>query len=288
VDNKICVGIVLYNPDIETLLESLNEVSKITSKIYLVDNHSNNIDIIERKKLPNVTLIKNSANFGIAKALNQILEIAYEDDNKYLITLDQDSILKSYMIENMMNYVQIKDVALICPIINDLNKSKNIVQAKKFIDVDRCITSGTLMILDECKAIGKFDEKMFIDYVDFDYCKRIKLFGKRIIRVNDAVINHEVGKRTKRKFLFWTVYPTNHNSGRVYYYARNIKYYLIKFKGQLTLREKINQHVFLVWKLVSILLYERDKTVKVKNFFKGINEAKKLVNNYEIVNNLFF
>lgn len=272
-------GIVLYNPDLVNLNKSIKELVKSVNYIYLVDNASNNIDEVIKliKEWDNIKLIRNNKNLGIAIALNQLLQMAYSDDIKFLLTLDQDSVLEDIMFRNMMKYSNTESVAVICPIINDLNKKKRIEQNSEILDLDRCITSGSIMNLKVCKDIGFFDEKMFIDYVDFDYCKRIKIAGKRIIRVRDAMINHEIGKRSCRKFLFWTVYPTNHSPIRIYYYVRNIKYYLKKFKKQLYLKERLVEHKYLIWKCVSILLYENNKKQKLSMFLKGLKDSNKMI-----------
>lgn len=273
---KIVVGIVLYNPSLEILNKSISEIEHIATNICLIDNCSDNIKEINQllKKHPKIIIIKNKENLGIAKALNQLLEFANCQKSEFLLTLDQDSILKKEMLNYMLQYKNEKDVALICPVINDLNKENRKIQSEQVLDIERCITSGTLMKLKVCNKIGIFDEKMFIDYVDFDYCKRVILNKKRIIRVQNAIINHEIGRRTRHKFLFWTIYPTNHNPNRVYYYARNIKYYCKKFKHKMTLKEKIREYTYLSWKALSILLYEKNKKKKLSMFFKGIKDYK--------------
>ena len=273
---KVVAGIVLYNPDINRLKSSISELISEVDKICLIDNASLNINDIEKLATNNVFIIKNEKNFGIAKALNQLLDFSYQTKADYLLTLDQDSVLEKSMLKIMLNYVGEKQVAMICPVINDLNRKNVVEQQNKIKEVERCITSGTLMNLKLCKEIGYFDEKMFIDYVDFDYCKRVKLAGKKIIRVKDAIINHEIGKRSKHKFLFFTVYPTNHNSTRIYYYARNIKYYLKKFNNQMTIKEKLIEYRYLFWKLFCIIFYEKQKEKKIRMFFKGIKDSKKM------------
>lgn len=280
----LAIGIVLFNPDIINLEKSINEILKVSNTIILIDNNSKNITEIKGliKKYDKIILIENSNNFGIAKALNQILAKAYSTNSKYLLTLDQDSTLSKEDILKMLQYKNIKNVAIICPIINDLNKNKKMKQIEEYVEIDRCITSGSLMNLEICKTIGNFDEKMFIDYVDFEYCKRIKLQGFKIIRIRDAVINHEIGKRTKRKFLFMTVFPTNHNYKRTFYYVKNIRYYLKKYKRKMTFREKITEYKYLLWRLITILFYEKNKKMKLKSYFDGFMMKESCYEKYKI------
>ena len=275
-ERDIVIGIVSYNPNINSLLKEINELN---NKFIIVDNNSNNIEKIETKlqNYKNIKLIKNEENEGIAKALNQILNEANKLKSKYLLTLDQDSFLSKDNLNRMVSYYEDnKEITIICPIIIDLNRKKQKKYSGKIEFIKRCITSGSLMNLELCNKIGYFDEKMFIDYVDFDYCKRLEILGYKLLRVNNALLNHEIGKRTSRHFLFWKVYPTNHNANRVYFYFRNIYYYLKKHKKDINLKEKIIEYKYLIWKFLSILLYERDKYEKMKMLLKATKDYKKM------------
>ena len=75
---KVCVGLVLYNPQIDRLKRSLEVLASITEEVILVDNGSCNIMEIEHlfDEIYNVVLLKNNDNLGIATALNQICSYA--------------------------------------------------------------------------------------------------------------------------------------------------------------------------------------------------------------------
>ena len=81
INNKIIIyaGIVSFNPDISRLEENINAIYSQVDKIIIVDNNSKNVSDINTitDKLKNVFLINNNNNFGIAKALNQIMEIGF-------------------------------------------------------------------------------------------------------------------------------------------------------------------------------------------------------------------
>lgn len=271
---NFAVGIVLYNSDVDKIRKTIDEYKDEAEKIILIDNNSKNIDEIEKvvSKFTNVILIRNEKNEGIAKALNQILEKSLSMEINYLLTLDQDSFLQLDFLQKMVQYIN-DDVAIVCPEIIDLNKKKNKLISEEYIQIERCITSGSLMNLKVCKDVGLFDEKMFIDYVDFDYCKRIRLKGYKILKIKDCFLKHEIGKRSIKKFFGIYVYPTNHSSFRVYYYFRNMRYYYLKFKRQMTVKEKINEIIRLYWKYISIVLYEEDKKEKLNSAKKGFKDA---------------
>ena len=275
---KIAVGVVLYNFNIDKINLIIKEYCEKVEYIILVDNGSTNITKLKDKVKKNdkIIIIENNENKGVAKALNQLLEEAYTRKMDYLLTLDQDSFLKYQDLLKMTTYMK-DNIAIICPEIIDMNKKKNKFLKKEYEQVDRCITSGSLMNLKACSKIGKFDEKMFIDYVDFDYSKRAQLKGNKILKIKGCFLKHEIGKRTTRKFLGIYVYPTNHSSVRVYYYFRNMHYYYLKFRKEMTYKEKINEKIRMAWKYISIILYENNKLEKVKCAKKGYIEALKML-----------
>lgn len=276
---KIAVGIVLYNPQIEILLKSISQLINLVQYIILIDNNSNNINYVKKKlkQFKKVYIIENNQNYGIAKALNQILDYSYKNQVDYVLTLDQDSILSERMFKYLLKYKNIKNAAIICPTIHDINKKEKDIFHDEYQIVPRCITSGSLMNLKICKEIGYFDEKMFIDYVDFDYCKRINICKKKIIHVSKSVLQHELGKRTRKKFLWINVYPTNHSSERVYYQIRNMRYYYLKFKNNMSIKEKIDEVIRILWKYTSVILYETDKKIKINKANKGFKDAKLMI-----------
>jgi rhamnosyltransferase len=55
------------------------------------------------------------------------------------------------------------------------------------------MTSGNLIHLTAHKIIGGFNEKLFIDYIDHEYCPRLHINGFSVIRANKAMLFHKVG-----------------------------------------------------------------------------------------------
>jgi len=80
---------------------------------------------------------------------------------------------------------------------------------------------------------------------------------------------HEIGKRTKKKFLFKVIYVLNHNPTRVYYMARNRIYILKKYHNLSGV--SLTKELFGLFKRTcGIMLYEKQKLKKLYNTFKGI------------------
>lgn len=286
---KFCTGIVTFNPNIERLRLNLEGVYSQSSLIVVVDNHSQNIKEIEEliDDFPRVYIIYNEKNYGIARALNQIMEFAKKNNLDWALLLDQDSIIPGNMINNYTQLTDIEGVAIVCPRVQD-NNSNRIGKADSRIElVGLCITSGSLNNVKTWENIGKFDESLFIDYVDNEYCIRLYYEGFRIIRDNEVILNHELGKTEYHLFKS----TTNHGALRRYYIARNSYYVARKYKYIFN-NSNINYkeaNIFLdkmlnpTWAFLRqlqfcllIVLYENNKINKIYSIFKGLRDGNKL------------
>ena len=270
----ISAGIVIFNPDINRLKENISAVIVQCTHIYLVDNGSSNIDeVIELLKSYNqskVSLIRNTANLGIAKALNQLTAAAQSNGFEWILTLDQDSISPSNIIEEFQKHTNNQNTGMLCPVICDRNKGI-VVEAKDgYKEIDECITSGSLLNIKAWNEIGGFDESMFIDGVDFDICYRLRQAGHKIICIQSVVLLHELGHIEYHNFLFWKVLVKNHSAFRKFYIARNTVYLARKEHSSIVKALLQNVKLFLI-----AIGYEEDKWKKIKRIFRGTIDGLK-------------
>lgn len=272
--NNFAIGIVLFNPNISILKKNINNINDSKLPIILINNGSSNINEIEEMlvnfKNLNIILKNNDRNMGIAKALNQICDEADSMKCEWALTLDQDTIFSNDILDKYNEFITYKDVAMLCPQVIDRNRNDNkIIDYKRipFELIDKCITSASLLKIKAWKKVGRFDENMFIDGVDFDICYRLKTAGYNILRINEVIVSHAIGHISERKFLFWNVQVKNHSSFRKYFIARNIIYLARKQrKGYKFIRT-----IFSEIKLILItLVYEKNKMNKEKAIFNGI------------------
>lgn len=264
-------GIVTYNPDILRLEKNLNAIKGQVCRVVIVDNNSSNILEIKKYVRENIYMIENNANFGIAKALNQIMNYARENHFEWVLTLDQDSVCPQSFMKNLIKHIG-DNIGIVCPKVYDLNKKDNIQDSLESNYIDKCITSGSLTSVEAWEKIGKFDETMFIDGVDFEFCYRLKSNGYFIYRVDDVELAHEIGHITIRKFLLWNICVKNHSAFRKYYIAKNIIYFAKKRKK---IKFKIKAFFQEVKLMGIVLIYEEDKTNKIKRIIKGIKDGIK-------------
>ena len=257
-------GIVLFNPEIERLNENIKEVSKQVDEIILVDNNSKNICQIEEliKLYSKVNIIKNTTNYGIAKALNQIVKYAFEGKYEWVLTLDQDSVVKDGLVNKYNEYIGIPNVAIMNCNIEDRNFVEPIERKKtgEYIEVKNVITSGSYLNVKACYDVGGFDEKMFIDRVDTDMCYMLTNKGYKIIEINYKGLLHEVGNKTKvKKILGKDVVIFNHAPFRSYYIIRNGVYFFRKHYNQI---ENSKKFYFSIYRRIGVFVFYEDKKIE--------------------------
>ena len=246
---KIVAGIVLYNPEINRLMENIACIYKQVDKVLLVDNNSNNIEGIKKSinlfiKQNNISntffkIIYNKKNEGIAYALNEILNYAYDNKYEWFITLDQDSIARDKLIENYKKYINVNKIAMMTCVIRDRNFSEIHFPKNNFEYISRCITSGAFNNTEILKKIGGFDNYLFIDSVDFDICAMIIENGYKIIKINYEGLLHEVGHAIIVRPFLRREFVYNHSPQRVYYIIRNSIILMKKHRSLNNMKNKI-------------------------------------------------
>ncbi|MFV0586048.1 glycosyltransferase family 2 protein [Bacteroides reticulotermitis] len=268
--NKITASIVLYNPDIERLRNNISAILPQVDKLYIFDNGSNIMEEEQFCHKNEIVYVKSEENVGIAKALNEIVDMAQRDGYEWVLTLDQDSIAPTGLIEEYNKYINYEDLGMICCKIVDRNFGERIYNQGYNCGteyVKMCITSASAIRIPAWKQVGGFCEKMFIDSVDFDICLSLIEQEYRILRTNNVQLLHEVGHSQKVNFLGKEELVFNHNPLRCYYMVRNEL--LLGMRHGLLLR-----HIGLcIKRIILINRFEEDRLKKNKMIFRGFYHA---------------
>jgi rhamnosyltransferase len=94
-------------------------------------------------------------------------------------------------------------------------------EAPHWREVRTAITSGSLVRVAVFGAVGLFDDALFIDSVDHDFCLRCRRRGLLVIESRDQVLEHAIGQATVDRLLWREVTPAHHSPMRRYYITRN-------------------------------------------------------------------
>jgi rhamnosyltransferase len=261
--------VILFHPK-GALTQNINSFLQEVGKVYIFDNSpkSKNDYVEELKRVKKVEYVTLGRNVGIAKALNEIAKIALLKGYQYLLTMDQDSYFPflnlDHMISLAMNDARIGIVSPVHRVKNDLPEKVH----GESEEILTTMTSGNLLNLKVWNDLGGFDEKLFIDYVDHEYCLRMNKNGYKVVRANDITLEHTVGELKPRKFFFWTVRPLNHPPFRLFYQTRN-RFYLKNIYGK-DFSEYFRRDTKLYWRgIAKVLLYESQKIMKIRMVLKG-------------------
>ena len=271
---KIAGVVILYNPKKEYIDNILSYISQV-ERVYVVDNSENDNPIIKDLELyNNIQKINNEGNIGMAAALNLAATKAIDEGFDLLLTMDQDSSISSNYINDMLGEFEKDDnIGLLSPFILHTENPKEPI-ISDIINITIAITSGSIIKLTAHKKIGGFLNKLFIDYVDHEYCLRMKSFGFKILRLNSVCIYHTLGNAKARKFFFTKVFPTNHSALRWYYRTRN-RFYVCKVYKEGFPEYVKTDRLEMVKEFLKIVLYEKNKLEKFTMIFRGYIDFKK-------------
>lgn len=272
---KVVAGIVLYNPNVKRLIKNIDMIAPQVEKLILFDNHSENLNAIKEiiRSSRKIILIKSEENKGIAYALNKIALYAVKHKYSWLLTLDQDSVVKKDLIKKYCNYISLSNVGQLCCNYIDKKALSNVKNTKDSFNVKKvnfCITSGSLLNLDAFVKIGGFNSALFIDDVDIDICYRLRLNGYSIYKIDYVGFEHELGDLKEYYFLGKKISVYNHSPIRHYYMMRND---IILAKDYPKLHSLKSVVLRQSKELFKVIFFEKDTFKKIKYSIRGIRDG---------------
>lgn len=269
-DTNFAACVILYNPKKEDIANIKTYANKV-KKLYVFDNTEGSSNEFFFEAIENASYFWNNENKGISVRLNEACKKAIEDNFDYLLTMDQDS---SFLDDNInryfndiLHYPEKEKVAVYgleyC--LSDINE-----ETPKCVEVDHLITSGSVINLKLYNDIGGFDENLFIDGVDIDYC--FSALTKKYLNIKFAknYFNHRIGEGERRGSIL-TLYLIKRNISlhtpvRVYYMYRNMLYIKMKY-------EKVLPKI--IRKFVKNQIHQVNKNLKYSNKFLQVLKFKK-------------
>lgn len=271
---KICAGIVSYNPDLLVIEKNLIAIYPQVDKVFLVDNGSLNIKDLERifSEFNNIEIIRNEENKGIAFALNQLCSYAYKQKFDCIITLDQDSLCSQNFVKELIVYYN-DSIGIVCPRIDFIYDDNYCVSttSPEGQKITACITSGSLTSLLAWKKCSGFDNWMFIDHVDDDFCMRLKLAGFYIVRANKAILYQRAGEMDYRRFPFGKrIRLFGYSPFRVYYITRNTLYYIKKYRKNVNILKECVKFIYCSFRM---FIFEKNRFKVIPSFIKGFRDG---------------
>lgn len=266
---KIAGVVILYQPN-ELVTSNVMSYADQFDELYLIDNSLQNNEKMFEKILINhkIHYIALYNNYGIAYALNIGFEKSWKTNCMGVISMDQDSSFQTDVLKVYRRYLEqntTKHIAVLTPqYAIDRNTIKKTCTVKK---VKLSMQSGTLFLRDTWEKVGKFNESLFLDVVDWEYFLRIRKNGMKIIRCYEAVLNHQPADT---KFVF-KVFGKKMGIGkaepiRYYYQIRNLTWCVKTYKCFSMIK-------WIIFKYLKIILFFENKTEYLRLCKEGIKDA---------------
>ena len=282
------VSMVSWNPDIETLRATFMAMRDQGVEAIFVNDNNSKSEIKEALKeladaFPGfVTITWNKENGGMGLGLNPGVRAAMERGAEWVMTIEDDNAPEPGMIKSMFDaYDALSpgDRVRVGTIAPNLSSPRGLAfpPGPAYLTEDGAITSGEIVKTDVYRKIGLYNELLFIDYVDGEFCCRVYQAGFVTLRVPNALLKHRLGHPTTKRFLWKTALVPNYPPLRYYFMARNsIWLYLWNFRIYIL----HNNHWYdSFWALIipryliKVVLFEDHKSEKIRMAFRGATDG---------------
>ena len=278
-DNKckdVFAIIIAYNPEIERITDNVRAVAGQVGRVVVYDNCSRNReDVAGLEGIEKCSVVFNDVNSGLPVSLNAGCRLAMESGARYALLLDQDSIVSDGMVASLLCCMQ-PGVGIASPQIVDRNKREGFAPSEAVVPMKRVITSGALVSLEAWENVGGFDERIFVDWADYEFCANMREHGYEIVRDNRTMILHEMGRR-EYAFTLPTpkggrpFYRTNHSASRLKDKARSWAIVESKYGWSKVGRE---ERAYITAIKLRDLLLERGRLQTLQAFAEGCKEGR--------------
>lgn len=276
---RISGVVTLYHPPFD-LLENIGSYAPYLDVLFVVDNTPQGApDFIGhlKQRYGNVEVLSSGRNLGVAGALNLGIDAARSRGAVWLLTMDQDSWFQLEVLSKFFDLSRQQDIArtaILSPLHNaPENGVPDEAICRKRIDV---MTSGNLLNLALAEKIGPFNEELFIDSVDHEYCMRANLLGFDVLQAGNCLLNHTVGRLYVGRLLFGLKRKTFsiHSPKRMYFIVRNALYMRNRYGKDFPEYTKAEwRHV--KDKVAKCLKYSNERRAYLKYILKGWLDYKR-------------
>ena len=257
-----CV-VVTWKPDVERLAAVLDALAPQVGGIIVVDNGSEDFGALAARWSghEDIEFVGLSENRGIAAALNVGVSRALSKDPAWILTMHQDTLVGEGAVAGALEDLAALDepvrsrCALVALRPHPQPASIWLTRYAErllvtgdlgaFVERRGVITSGNLVRADVARAVP-YDERLFIDQVDFDFCYSLRHRGLRVVQQKTITMDHILGERYDDAAR---LHPYE-NAQRLYYIVRNSTYLVLR--RRLLVRHYLAQVIMFCGAYVSV------------------------------------
>jgi GT2 family glycosyltransferase len=292
-DGRVCAVMVTYRTG-RRLRRNLPATLEQVDRVIVVDNGSDSetlamLDELAHASAGRLAVIANHCNLGLARAQNQGIARATSDGYRWVLLLDDDSLPAPGMVAALLaayrEAPRNRPIGLLAPSVervglrreqayaisrHPLSLSRQAFSGKPLLqDLLFAIASGSLIPAAALGRVGPMREAFFIDYVDVDFCLRLREAGYTLVAVAAARLGHRLGQTEDRRFGGRPLAVTHHNAWRRYHIFRN-RVTLWRERWYRWPAWAAFDMVAALLDLVRILRFEQDRRAKLSAALRGV------------------
>lgn len=277
--------VVLFHPTAEQVARVV-ELRRHCDAIVVVDNtpkSDNRLALLFEDH--DITLINEGNRNGIAGAHNRGLALQFERGADAVALVDQDSVMPAGYFPAMREICATlapqpfmvgprifdETVQEYLPVLETNGLSVRQIEMHEDAGMQRCallISSGCVISRAAFAKLGPFDETLFIDHVDTEYCFRARARDVPLYVTPALTLSHRIGDLRRHKLGPFKTVTLNHPWHRRYYNARNAVQLLLRYGRRYPVVFMVN--LFTLRETFFIALLEEAKLAKLAGIVMGI------------------
>ena len=282
---------IALDPDPQRLLEQMRSLVGQVDLAIVVDNGSAQpvAAKLAASPLPSHT-VRLETNDGIARGFNVGIETAASLGATHVLLLDHDSIPGPNMVfvlREALKKAGARDVAAVGPRIRDPRDRRELPfiqlgwlrnrhvrprRGDQLIPCDFLISSGSLLPVEAWRRVGPFDESLFVDNVDLEWCMRARAAGFSLYGAAAAHLEHQLGDTRYR--VGRAVRLIVHSPERLYYMTRNRL--LLYRRPYMPLKWKMKDALRIVAKFTATMVFLAPRREYARMTWRGFRDALRL------------
>ncbi len=273
---QITALVTAYHPD-ERLVTVVRSALESCQWVIVIDNTPLGVpSASEAIDDPHVRVERSGLNQGLAMAFNTGLD-ELPDGTEAVLFLDQDSQLPPELVPGLArNLQQDPTIGAIGPAPYDAETGQGYDRFEGMHDVlaDRfsLITSGMLVRRTCFDLVPHFRTDFFVDWVDNDFCLKLRRAGARVVLDRSSRLPHSIGDGRTYRFLFWKTRILHYAPWRRYWIARNG---LILFRENVTTFPSwgLEYLLYMARTVVNMAIFGPDRLTHLRAFGLGLRHA---------------
>jgi GT2 family glycosyltransferase len=179
--------------------------------LYVFDNSpvtQHNTDELNK----NIKYVSDTTNPGLSYAYNRAAEYAKDNGLEWLLLMDQDTLFCSNLLEAYQKAIsENPDIKIFVPNIlagkqllsptriKLFNRNRKNVCGKLLLSEYNAINSGMLINVDAMLDVGGYNEKVWLDYSDYEFLNRMRKHGNCYFYAVDKVCKQSFSDKIQDK-----------------------------------------------------------------------------------------